>query len=84
MCKVEPGKKPSMFYNLEFIYFDKECRPQYRESKRMRARHDKIFDMEYLYTDPPRESLHQCGYLYEGKKSQVLQFFGIRSNKDKR
>jgi hypothetical protein len=24
MCKVEPGKKPSMFYNLEFIYFDKE------------------------------------------------------------
>ncbi len=44
MCKVEPGKKPSMFYSLEFIYFDKERRPQYRESKRMRARHNKIFD----------------------------------------
>jgi hypothetical protein len=58
MRKVEPGKKPSMFYNLEFIYFDKERRPQYRESKRMRARHNKIFDMEYIFI--PRESLHLC------------------------
>ncbi len=64
MCKVEPGKKPSMFYNLEFICFDKERRPQCRESKRMRARHDKIFDMEYIFIPIHRGNHYTCAVIY--------------------
>jgi hypothetical protein len=63
MCKVEPGKKPSMFYELEFIYFDKEPQPQYMESKKMRARRDKIFDMEYIFIPIHRGNHYTCAVI---------------------
>jgi Ulp1 family protease len=63
MCNEMPGKKPSMFYILEFIYFNKERQPQYKEMKRMRAKHKNIFDMEYIFIPIHRGNHYMCAVI---------------------
>jgi Ulp1 family protease len=61
MCKEKQRRKPSLFYDFEFIFFDNNHQPQYDEStRRSSAKSNDIFEMKYILIPIRNENHCMC------------------------
>ncbi len=58
------GRKPSLFYNIDFITFNNTNNPKRNTTTPRRARGNNIFDMRYIFM-PIHHGLHfMCAVIY--------------------
>jgi Ulp1 family protease len=66
VCRKIQGRKPSLFYNIGFITFDKTNNPKCNTMTPRCARGKNIFDMRYIFI-PIHHGLHfTCAVIYVG------------------
>jgi hypothetical protein len=72
MCRKTHGRKPSLFYNIDFITFYNTNNPKCNTMTPRCARGKNIFDMRYHYTNPPWLEFYVCCYLHGTDEDQVF------------